>query len=306
VEDGAVEKLLQAGKIAAEAREYAAKLLAPGVSARSVCERVESFIVERGGKPAFPCNFSVDHVAAHYTPGVEDDVVLEGGEVVKVDVGVHVDGYIADTAITVDLSGKQDRLLEAAREALEAAMRVVKPNVRVYDIGRAIEQAIKRKGYRPVRNLTGHTIDRWIIHAGTSIPNYPDRRGLAVRLRPGTLVAIEPFATNGRGIVREGGVVNIYSLVRKPRLPLSEEEKQVLEYIEREYRTLPFTQRWLARAFPQLDVEAIVKSLASKGVLHGYPILVEAARGLVSQFEHTFLILRDRVLVTTCPECREG
>jgi len=301
--DEALRKLVEAGRIASEAREYAARLLAPGVSARDVCERVESFIVERGGRPAFPCNFSVNHVAAHYTPGVSDDIELVGDEVVKVDVGVHVDGYIADTAITVDLSGKHTSLLEASREALEAAMRVIKPNVRVYDIGRAIEQAIRKRGFRAVRNLTGHTIDRWLIHAGLSIPNYPDRRMITHRLKPGTLVAIEPFATNGRGIVREGGVTNIYSAIRRPRLPLTEDEERVFEYILREYRTLPFTQRWLAKAFPRLDVEAVVRSLASKGALHGYPILVEAARGLVSQHEHTFLVLKDRVLVTTCPEC---
>ena len=299
----AIDKLVQAGRIAAEAREYAARLLAPGVSAREVCERVESFIVERGGRPAFPCNFSVNHVAAHYTPGVRDDVVLEGSEVVKIDVGVHVDGYIADTAVTVDLSGKYGKLLEAARSALEAAMRVVRPNVRVYDIGKAVEAAVRRHGFRVVRNLTGHTIDRWIIHAGTSIPNYPDRTGLVQRLRPGTLVAIEPFATDGRGIVRDGGTVNIFSLMRRKKASLTSEEQAILDFVEREYRTLPFTQRWLAKAFPEIDVDAVVKRLAAKGVLHGYPILVEAGRGMVAQFEHTFLILKDRVVITTCPEC---
>ncbi len=299
-----VSKLLEAGRIAWEALRLAERLVQPGASARRVCESIESFIVEKGARPAFPCNFSVDHVAAHYTPGIDDDVELEGGEVVKVDVGVHVDGYIADTAITIDLSGKHEPLLEAARSALEAAMKVVKPNVRVYDIGRRIEAAIRSKGFKPIRNLTGHTIARWTIHAGMSIPNYADRRTIIFRLPPGTLVAIEPFATNGRGFVRDSQPVNIYAYTgRRPRAPLSEAEEKVLSLVTREYRTLPFTPRWLAQRLPRETVIEGVRGLLAKGLLHDYPVLVEAGRGLVAQFEHTFLILKDRVIVTTCPDC---
>ena len=140
-----------------------------------------------------------------------------------------------------------------------------------------------------------------MIHAGESIPNYGDRRDFARRLRPGTLVAVEPFATNGRGLVREGGVVNIYSYPgRPPRRLLTEEERSLLEYIAREYRTLPFTPRWLEPEWGE-RVEELVRGLAAKGALIAYPILVERGRGLVSQFEHTFLILQDRVIVTTRP-----
>lgn len=125
-----------------------------------------------------------------------------------------------------------------------------------------------------------------------------------VRLRPGTLVAIEPFATNGRGFVRESPLTNIYSYTgRRPKLPLNEVEEKILSKILEEYRTLPFTPRWLTRWFARETVAEAVKGLQAKGVLHGYPVLVEAGRGMVSQFEHTFLILEDRVLVTTCPDC---
>ena len=304
IEESAVKALLEAGRIAGDTLRYAEKLVAPGASARKICETLEDFIVSRGGKPAFPCNFSVNHAAAHYTPGLDDDIELAGSEVVKVDVGVHVDGYIADTAITIDLSGRYQALLDAARDALESVVSGIKPNIRVYEIGKRIEQAIKKRGFKPIRNLTGHTIDRWIIHAGLSIPNYPDRRMFHVRLRPGTLVAIEPFATNGRGFVRESPLTNIYSYTgRRPKLPLNEVEEKILSKILEEYRTLPFTPRWLTRWFARETVAEAVKGLQAKGVLHGYPVLVEAGRGMVSQFEHTFLILEDRVLVTTCPDC---
>ena len=303
VEESAIKALLEAGRIAWEALRHAERIVAPGTSARKVCESIENLIVSRGARPAFPCNFSVNHAAAHYTPGLDDDIEIVGDEVIKVDVGVHIDGYIADTAITLDLSGKHQALLDAAREALESVVAIMKPNIRVYEIGKRIEQAIKRRGFKPIRNLTGHTIDRWIIHAGLSIPNYPDRRMFSVRLRPGTLVAVEPFATNGRGIVRESQPTNIYSYTgRRPRLPLTGTEEKVLTRIIEEYRTLPFTPRWLTRWFPRDTIVEAVRGLHAKGVLHGYPVLVESGRGMVSQFEHTFLILEDRVLVTTCPD----
>jgi len=305
LDDESVGKLKLAGEIAETILDEAEKLLVPGASARRICERLEALIVELGGRPAFPCNFSVNEVAAHYTPGVDDDITLSGDEVVKVDVGVHVDGYIADTARTFDLSGEHDRLLEAARDALQSVVSAMRPGISLYEIGRKIEQAIRRKGFKPIRNLSGHTISRWIIHAGISVPNYADRRAAAIRLRPGTIVAVEPFATNGRGMVRDGSITNIYAFTGKtPRIPLSEDEARILHYILEEYRTLPFTPRWLASKFPPETVKQAVKSLTAKGVLYDYPILVEAGKGLVSQFEHTFAILNDRVIVTTCRECR--
>ena len=296
--EDAYDKLIRAGKIAAEARDYGASLVKPGASAREVCEEVESLIRKRGAEPAFPCNFSVNEVAAHYTPGVSDDVRVKEGDVVKVDVGAHIDGYIADTAITVDLGDHSD-LLEAVRAALAAVESIMKPNIRIYDIGRTIEATIKKRGFKPIRNLTGHTIGRYLIHAGTSIPNYAERTTFYKRLKPGTLVAVEPFGTNGRGMVREGSTTNIYSYTgRRPRHNLNVEEAEVLNYIVSKYKTLPFTPRWLAEEFGE-EVEGIVKRLEAKGVLYGYPVLIEAGRGLVAQFEHTFLILRDRVVVTT-------
>ncbi|MEB3806114.1 MAG: type II methionyl aminopeptidase [Desulfurococcales archaeon] len=305
--DEAVEKLVKAGEIAARVRDRSAGLVRSGSSAREVCEKVEELIRDMGAVPAFPCNFSVNEVAAHYTPGIDDDVKLVGMEVVKVDIGVAVDGYIADTAVTVDLSGLYERLLEASRAALERVVAIMKPNVRIYDIGRTVESTIRSYGFKPIRNLTGHTIDRWRIHAGTQIPNYPDRTTFHKRLKPGTLVAVEPFATNGRGFVREGGITNIYSYTgRRGKYKLSSIEEEILQYIIDNYRTLPFTPRWLLQKFKPEEIEPAIKSLVAKGILYDYPILVEASRGMVSQFEHTFLILKDRVIVTTCPECNTG
>lgn len=298
--DEAVDKLVRAGRIAGEARDYGASLVKKGASAREVCEEVESYIRRKGAQPAFPCNFSVNEVAAHYTPGLDDDVRLAGDEVVKVDVGAHIDGYIADTAVTVDLSGRYGDLLRAVREALENVVRIVRPNIRVYDIGRTVEATIKKYKFKPVRNLTGHTIGRYMIHAGESIPNVPERSMFYKRLRPGTLFAVEPFGTNGRGYVREEGSANIYSYTgRRPRTPLTPEESAVLEVIVERFKTLPFTPRWLAGELEGKVIVEGLKKLERRGVLVSYPPLVEVENGIVAQFEHTFLLLKDRVIVTT-------
>ncbi len=300
----AIENLIKAGSIAADAREYSRTIVRPGEKASIICTKIEEYIIERGGKPAFPCNISIGAVAAHYTPSINDDVEIKEGDVVKIDVGVSIDGYIADTATTIDLSGSYVELLEASREALEAVVGIMKPNIRIYDIGKTIESTVKKKGYKVIRNLTGHTIDRYVIHAGLSIPNYPDRLTFYKRLTPGMQVAIEPFTTNGKGMVTESSTINIYAYTgKKPRMPLNQAEREMLDYIINEYYTLPFTPRWLVGRWETEDIIKIIKSLYMKGVLHGYPVLIESGRGAVAQFEHTFIILKDRVIVTTCRDC---
>ncbi|MEM0340272.1 MAG: type II methionyl aminopeptidase [Acidilobaceae archaeon] len=295
-----VSKLKQAGSVAASVRRYAEKLVKPGAKASHICEELERMIVELGGLPAFPCNISVNEIAAHYTPSIGDDVVIGEKDLVKIDIGVHVDGYIADTATTIDLGGECEDLIEASQRALEVAISVIKPYVSVYEIGKAIENEIKKRGFRPIKNLSGHTIERFVLHAGISIPNHADRTLFGMRLTPGTLVAIEPFATNGRGLVVEKSTINIYSYVSKKKVALSDEEEKVLTVVANRYRALPFTLRWLL----DLNIEParlkkIVESLYIKGVLKGYPVLAEAGGGLVSQAEHTVLIGEDDVLVTT-------
>ncbi|MEB3774303.1 MAG: type II methionyl aminopeptidase [Desulfurococcales archaeon] len=302
----AIEKLIKAGDIARRTIEYGKGLIRPGRSAREICETVEKYIYDLGGMPAFPCNLSVDHVAAHYTPGLRDDVVLREDSVVKLDIGVSVDGYIADTAVTIDLSGMHEKLLEASKAALDSVVSKIRPGISLYEIGKIIESTVRRHGYKVIRNLTGHNISRYTVHAGLSIPNYPDRALFYKRLKPGMQVAIEPFATNGKGLVKDGSIVNIYSYTgRRPKIKLNDDEEKLLKMVVERYYTLPFTPRWLRKDFDVDKLDNLVKSLEAKGSLHGYPILEEAAKGLVSQFEHTIVILKDEVLVITCKDCRD-
>jgi methionyl aminopeptidase len=295
-----INKILEAGKIGAEARELGASLVKPGASAREICDEIESLIAKRGARPAFPCNFSINEVAAHYSPGIDDDVKVPEKAVVKVDVGASLDGYLSDTAATVAIGSEAfQQLAQAARSALERVINTIRPDVRVYDIGKTIEITIKSAGFRPVRNLTGHTLGRYVLHAGLSIPNYAERTTFYQRLRPGTQVAIEPFATPGRGLVVDGPKAYIYSATGNMPQRVSEDAKNLLEYVLSRFNTLPFAKRWLYPEWKPSEIERMLTELTRARALIEYPILVEASKAPVSQFEHTFLITQDKVIVTT-------
>ena len=220
------------------------------------------------------------------------------GAVVKLDIGVHVDGYIADTAVTVTLDDRFSQLLEAAREALDKAIEAFKPGTPFTRIGAVIEETIKRHGYQPIRNLSGHSLARYTIHAGEIIPNVGDR---LVRGKIGCgAYAIEPFATTGDGIVVEREPVTIYAYTgKRVRARLTQDEKKVLATIALRFRTLPFSPRWLTDTLSFDKLIHALARLARRGLLIAYPVLVERSGGVVAQFEHTVLVNGDEVLVTT-------
>ncbi len=284
-----LEKYRKAGVILREVRKNAELRVKKGAKLLDVANAIEAEIVEKGGKPAFPVNISINQEAAHDTPGLED-VREFGDDMVKVDIGVHVDGYIADTAVTVDLSGNPD-LVKASRTALEQAIKVVKPGVNTGEIGAVIEETIEGFGFKPVYNLTGHGLERFVQHSEPAIPN--KRIGQGVTLEAGQVIAIEPFATNGIGIVVEGPFIEIFSLLKvKPvRMP---HERELLKQIQ-EYNGLPFARRWLTGKF----VDRSLTSLMRQGIVHGYPVLVEHQHGLVSQAEHTMIVTEDGCELTT-------
>ncbi|EMA42360.1 type II methionyl aminopeptidase, partial [Halobiforma nitratireducens] len=205
------EKHREAGEILAQVREETADRVEVGASHLEVAEYAEDRIRELGGEPAFPVNISIDHEAAHATPSIDDDTTF-GEEMVNLDIGVHVDGWLADTAITVDLSGNPE-LAEASEQALEAALEVVEPGVDTGEIGAEIEDVIDGYGFNPVVNLTGHGLGHWEQHTQPNIPNRAVSRGTTLDV--GDVVAIEPFATDGGGKVTEGASEEIYALERE-------------------------------------------------------------------------------------------
>lgn len=296
MEQEALDCFRKAGRIASECREWAKENIKPGVTIRHVLETVEARIRERGAQPGFPAQSSRNFVAAHYCSSPEDDQEYEEGDCVKVDIGVHVDGYIADTAATVDLS-KDKRwtpLIESARNALSAAIVTIRDGVPVGDIGAAIERTIMKAGYQPVRNLTGHGLARWKVHTSPQIPNYGERGGGT--LRDGMIFAIEPFASTGRGFIREAGKPEVFMLVRPPA-KTKNIDPTVLKAIE-SWRGLPIARRY----FNHLDREAVedaLGKLARQGALVRYPPLVEDEGVMVAQYEHSIYLGPNGVEVLT-------
>jgi len=290
LDEETVEKYRQAGEALRTVLDEAAEMIEPGVTHLEVAEYAEDRIYELADGPAFPVNISVDEEASHSTPARDDETTF-GEEMVCLDVGVHVDGYIADAATTVDLSGTPE-LVEAAEEALDVAIDAVAPGVDTGYIGAEIEDVIRGYGYTPVLNLSGHGVAQWDAHTGPSVPN----RGIdhGSELQVGDVVAIEPFATDGRGKVSEGNKEEIYGLERE-RSVRNRQARQVLEQVTEEYRTLPFAARWIdvSRA------EMALRRLKQQDVIHGYPVLKEEAGRLVSQAEHTLIVTDDGCEITT-------
>ncbi len=275
----------KAGKIAAEAREYSKKLCTAGALYLEIAEKVEQKILALGGKPAFPVDISVNSMAAHYSPGKEDVSVLHEGDVVKVDLGVHINGRIADTAVTVEVgSTAYSKMIRAAEEALEKAAKIVKPGVPLCEIGAVIQETISSYGYSPVKNLSGHGLDDYEVHMSPTVPNYDN--GDKHTLEEDMVIAIEPFATNGVGLVKDGKVSGIYQLISpKPvRLP---NVRKVLDYIYEEFKTLPFCVRWL-KDVP--NIAFVLRLLEKDGVIKQYTQLPEKSGGIVSQAEHTVVV----------------
>ncbi|WP_435144148.1 type II methionyl aminopeptidase [Halobaculum sp. P14] len=289
LDEDVLAKYREAGDVLTTVMAEAREKIEPGVTHLEVAEFAEDRIREEGAGIAFPVNISVDEEASHATPGRDDDAEF-GEDVVCLDVGVHVDGYIADAATTVDLAGEVE-LKEAAEEALEAAVDAAGPGVPVGEIGAEIEDVIEAYGYTPVYNLSGHGVERFDAHTGPNVPN----RGVdrSVELEPGQVVAIEPFATDGRGKVGEGSEEEIFELTND-RSVRNRAARQALEEI-RELDGLPFAARWLSSS----RAEMALRRLKTNGVVKGYPVLKEADGTLVSQAEHTLVVTEDGVEVTT-------
>lgn len=238
--DEILEKLKKAGKIAAEALEYSKTLIKPGNYLLEATEKIESRITELGGQLAFPVQISMNDTAAHFCPASDDKTVFKD-QIVKVDIGVHIDGWIGDTAMTIDLSQKNEPLVKASRDALNSALKIIRPEIQLREIGRTIHEVITSYGFSPIRNLSGHGLEEYNIHAKPSVPNYDD--GNTAKLEENQLIAIEPFATDGAGVVYESSNANVFVLLdRKPvRMPMI---RNILNEID-SYNWLPFTPRWL-------------------------------------------------------------
>ncbi|ASJ04289.1 type II methionyl aminopeptidase [Thermococcus barossii] len=291
------EALIKAGEIARQVKKEVSTMIKPGAKLYDIAEFVERRIVELGGKPAFPCNLSINEIAAHYTPYKGDDSVLKEGDYLKLDLGVHVDGYIADTAVTFRVGMEEDDLMAASKEALENAISVIRAGVKISEIGKVIEETIRGYGFNPIVNLSGHKIDRYKLHAGVSIPNIY-RPNDSYVLKEGDVIAIEPFATTGAGQVIEVPPALIFMHIRDRPVRMAQ-ARRLLMHIKKEYNGLPFAYRWLQGFMPEGQLKLALAQLDRVGAIYSYQILREIRGGLVSQFEHTVIVEKDGAYITT-------
>jgi methionyl aminopeptidase len=286
--------LFEAGRVSREAKERAADLVREGALLLDVAEEVEGLMRRRGLRPSFPTCISIDNIAAHYSPTHDDTLRFRRGNVVKLDLGAQKDGWIADTAVTVEVGTRNwSRLIQASELALQTAIESVHPGVETRLLGEGIRRAIEANGYKPIRNLTGHTIERYILHAGKSVPNIPHGHDT---LEEGEVVAIEPFSSSGAGEVDGRRTGNIYRIQRMK--PLRDAALgEFLDRLSAEFTTLPFAERWAYALNPKAP--ALLNQLLRTGTVMTYPALLDVGSGIVAQTEHTMIVRPGGADVTT-------
>lgn len=275
------QKYIEAGQVVQKARKKAREISEPGTNLKVIAEEIEGLIREEDLEPAFPVNISIDDEAAHYSPGLTEDRKLKASDVVKIDIGAHKDGYIADTALTLNESDDHREMIEAVNQVLENALDFVEPGITVGELGTFISNQVPEE-YNVVRNLTGHYLGHYDQHAGVSIPNIPNSDTHIIE--EGDAIAVEPFITNGSGKIKNGKNGNIY--LHKGGKIRGRMERKLLKKIK-EFEGLPFSSRWLKMS-PREKVA--LKKLVNADVVKHYPILKEVEGGEVAQAEHTILV----------------
>ncbi len=303
-----MEMYKKPGQIVSKVRKMAVDHVKADMKIIDLVEYVENNIIEMGGMPAFPCNVSINEVTAHYTSPPGDDSTIKRGDLVKIDLGAHVDGYIADSAVSVlvgaddytDLdSSEQDlnlKMIETAQNALESAINTIKDGIEIGKVGTAIEETINQNNLNSVSNLTGHSMDRWILHSGVSVPNIKEDNKHIIQ--EGDVLAIEPFVTNGIGRVGDMNDTFIFRFLRDRPMRMVQARK-LLKIIEINYRTLPFSQRWLTEHINSKQLNMAMRQLLSSRAIYPYHVLKEKSNARVAQAEHTVIVESDGCKIIT-------
>lgn len=301
-------------RLAAEAhrqvRKHVKEFIKPGMKMIDICERLETasraLINEKGLEAglAFPTGCSLNHVAAHYTPNGGDETVLQYDDVCKIDFGTHINGRIIDCAFTVAFNPKYDNLLKAVKDATNTGIKEAGIDVRLCDIGEAIQEVMESyeieldgKTYqvKSIRNLNGHSIQPYRIHAGKTVPIV--KGGEATKMEEMEFYAIETFGSTGKGVVHDdlecSHYMKNFDVGHVPlRLPRA---KQLLNVINKNFGTLAFCRRWLDR-LDQTKYLMALRNLQDAGIVDAYPPLCDIKGCYTAQYEHT-IVLR--------PTCKE-
>ncbi len=297
----------KAGQIGYEVLHHVQDMIKPGVPIIKICETAEEMTLEKGADGfGFPTNVSINNIAAHYSsPFGNENIVPDEGSI-KLDIGIHCNGYIADTAVTIILSPELKELKIAAEEGFKAGMEIIQAGTLPSVVGKRIENTITSYGYRPIRELSGHKLGRYELHGNKRLPNistpYDPAEGA---LEVGEAYALETFASSGTGSVHEVvGTKYIYMLLPR-RIPLRNPvSRKIYSTIYKKYKTLPFAERWLTSydKFNRARVRFALRELLNGGGVIVYPPLADEKGSYVAQYEHTFIITKDEgIIITTQP-----
>jgi len=286
----------QAGEIAKKIIAYAKSIIKPNILLLEIAQKIHKKIEELGAQPAFPVNLSIDDIAAHYHPTLEDETLATG--LIKVDIGIHVNGFIADTAFTIDLTpdNQHKELIQASKQALNNALSLLKqnPDSTLNQIGETIQTTIEEKGFSPIINLSGHSLSNYELHSGITIPNYANNNPQT--LEPGAY-AIEPFATTGEGKIYEGQSSNIFQVIN-PKNTRSANARKIFDYVWQKYKLLPFSLREIQEKF-KTSARTSLRELEQAGIIKNFAQLVEKSHKPVSQAEHTIIKTKDNEIIVT-------
>jgi methionyl aminopeptidase len=293
MENDVIDKYLQAGRIAAEVREESKKLIKVDASLLEIAEKIEDLIRKKGAEIAFPVNLSINEAGAHYTPARNDETVIKKDDLIKVDIGTHIDGYVGDTAYSFSFNSKNEKLIEASKRALEEAIKLCTPGRLLSDISSKIEETIRSLGFNPISNLTGHGLGRYDLHAEPHVPNV--KFNSDYKLSEDQVIAIEPFATDGAGMIKESEPTLIFSLTSEK--PVRNQDARLIMKFAGQFGGLPFAERWIP-IDSLIKIRIALRELRERGILYDYPVLKEVGNGTISQAEHT-IIIRDEPIVTT-------
>jgi methionyl aminopeptidase len=293
-----LEEFRLSGKILRETREEMRSYVKENMRIIDVCEKTENTIRQKGGKPAFPTNVSINEVAAHYTATPNDTSTIPVGCTVKVDLGVHVNGYVTDTAFTLAFNPEGKAMTATAELALKTVIDNIHGDMTLESIGSLVETTIKNRGFKPISNLTGHSVGRYLVHAGTSIPSVSGYN--PHKVKAGEVYAIEPFVTLPDAIARvDDSPQNTIFRFLKAKSLKTPTAKKLAKYIEKNLHTLPFAERWLIGVLPKEQHSVAFKELLKSKSVMSYPVFVEASKKPVAQAEHTLLIKEDGCEVLT-------
>ena len=297
----------KAGKIGYEVLNSVKELIKPGTPIIQICETAEQMILNKGAEGfGFPTNVSIDNIAAHYSSPHGDESLIPDSGIVKLDIGVHVNGYISDTATSVYLSPELKELAIAAEEGFKAGMEIIQVGTLPSVIGKNIEEAITGYGYLPIRELSGHKLGRYELHGDKRLPNIGIPFDAAeASLQIGEAYALETFASTGKGSVHEvTGNKYIYMLLPR-RVPLRNPvSRKIYSTAYKRYKTLPFAERWLSSYdnYNRSRVRFALRELLNAGGAVAYPPLADEKGSYVAKYENTFIITEDEgVIVTTQP-----